>query len=221
MKGHGAKFGRKMEEAVAALLTHRNHEEAAKAVGIGTATLLRWQKQPEFEAAYREAKRESYKQSIARMHHMTSAAVSTLGKIMVDPAVPPSTRVRAADSILDHAAKAIEIEDIDSRVAALEQAAESHETNTMKLKRRLDRLEEQFVSESMTLTMPDGTTALLRGPDDYVSGLLGVTFSPERATPEQTRDLALIKRSSASQQPGGSPMVDLIRALLLSPVEEI
>ena len=55
---------------------------------------------------------------------MTSAAVSTLGKIMVDPAVPPSTRVRAADSILDHAAKAIEIEDIDARVKQLEQAAE-------------------------------------------------------------------------------------------------
>jgi len=48
MKGHGSKFSRKMEEAVAALLTHRNHEEAARAVGIGTATLLRWQKEPEF-----------------------------------------------------------------------------------------------------------------------------------------------------------------------------
>ena len=34
-----------------------------------------------------------------------------------------STRVRAAESILSHAAKAIEIEDIEARVAALEQAA--------------------------------------------------------------------------------------------------
>jgi hypothetical protein len=33
--------------AVAALLTHRNQEEAARAVGIGVATLLRWQKDPE------------------------------------------------------------------------------------------------------------------------------------------------------------------------------
>lgn len=124
MRGHGTKFTRKMEEAVAALLTHRNHEEAARAVGIGTATLLRWQKVPEFDTAYRAAKRASYRQSVARMHHMTSAAVSTLGKIMVDTAVPPATRVRAADSILDHTAKAIEIEDIDARVAELEKAAE-------------------------------------------------------------------------------------------------
>jgi hypothetical protein len=55
MRGHGAKFKRKMEEAVAALLTHRNHEEAARAVGIGTATLLRWEKRPEFQQAYRAA----------------------------------------------------------------------------------------------------------------------------------------------------------------------
>jgi hypothetical protein len=30
MTGHGSKFGRKMEEAIAALLTQRNVEEAAK-----------------------------------------------------------------------------------------------------------------------------------------------------------------------------------------------
>ena len=34
MKGHGSKFNHKMEEAVAALLTQKNQEEAARAVGI-------------------------------------------------------------------------------------------------------------------------------------------------------------------------------------------
>jgi hypothetical protein len=47
MRGHGAKFSRKMEEAIAALLTQKNFEEAARVVGVGTATLLRWQKLPE------------------------------------------------------------------------------------------------------------------------------------------------------------------------------
>jgi transposase-like protein len=42
MAGHGAKFGRKKEEAIAALLVHRNTEEAARAVGIAPKTLLRW-----------------------------------------------------------------------------------------------------------------------------------------------------------------------------------
>ena len=125
MKGHGAKFSRKMEEAVAALLTQRNQEEAARAVGIGMATLLRWQKEPEFQAAYRAARRAAHAQSVARLQQATSAAVSTLLKVMVDPSTPPSTKVRAADSVLDHSAKAIEIEDIEARVSDLERAAEA------------------------------------------------------------------------------------------------
>jgi hypothetical protein len=118
------KFTRKKEQAIIALLTNRSIEEAAKSIDIGTQTLLRWMKVPEFQAAYREAKREAYGQSIARMHYLASAAVSTLGKIMLDSKTPPSTRVRAADSLLDHTAKAIENEDIEARVAELERAAE-------------------------------------------------------------------------------------------------
>jgi hypothetical protein len=53
MRGHGTKFNRKMEAAVGALLTQKNQEEAARAVGISVATLLRWQKLPEFQKAYR------------------------------------------------------------------------------------------------------------------------------------------------------------------------
>jgi hypothetical protein len=45
---------------------------------------------------------------------------------MLDSATPPGTRVRAADSILDHTTKAIEIEDIDARVRELEQATEAN-----------------------------------------------------------------------------------------------
>jgi hypothetical protein len=119
----GSKFTRKMEEAIAALLTQRNIEDAAKAAGIGTQTLLRWLKVPEFEAAYRQARRAAFGQAIARLQQATGAAVSTLLKIMVDPTAPASTRVRAADSVLDHAQQAIEIEDIEVRVAALEMAA--------------------------------------------------------------------------------------------------
>ena len=112
MKGHGSKFGRKKEEAIAALLSQRNVEEAARAIGINPNTLLRWLKLPEFQTAYREARRLAFGQAIARLQHATSAAATTLLKTMVDPATPASVRVRAADSIFNHAAKAIEIEDI-------------------------------------------------------------------------------------------------------------
>jgi hypothetical protein len=124
MIGHGAKFSRKKEEAIVALLTQRNMDEAAKSIGVSTQTLVRWMRIPEFDEAYRKARRAAFSQSTARLQQATSAAVSTLLKIMVDPNAPASTRVRAADSVLDHAKQAIEIEDVDVRVAALEQAAE-------------------------------------------------------------------------------------------------
>ncbi len=122
------KFGRKQEEAIAALLTHRSVEEAAKAAGIGTRTLLRWLQNPEFQTAYREARRAAFGQSIARLQQASTAAVSTLMKIMVDSNAPASVRVRAADSVLDHAKHAIEIEDVEVRVRALEQAADQQKT---------------------------------------------------------------------------------------------
>ena len=123
MKGHGTQFDRKMEEAVAAVLTQRNIEEAAKAVGIATNTLLSWMKVPEFQKTYREAKRAAYSQAIARLQQATSAAATTVLKTMIDPATPASVRVRAAEAIFNHAAKAIEIEDIDARVTELERVA--------------------------------------------------------------------------------------------------
>jgi len=125
MVGHGAKFERKKEEAIAALLSQRNIEEAARMIGVAPNTLLRWMKEPDFDAAYRQARRNAFSQSIARLQQASGAAVATLLKIMVDPSAPPSTRVRAADSVLDHSAKAIELEDIEMRLAALEQAATS------------------------------------------------------------------------------------------------
>jgi hypothetical protein len=128
MTGHGAKFGRKKEDAIVALLTHRTIEEAARSLNISTKTLFRWMKEPEFDAAYRAAKRAAFAQSIARLHHLSSAAVSTLGKVMLDPTTPPATRVRASDSILNHTTKAIEIEDIDARLRELEQATEANKS---------------------------------------------------------------------------------------------
>jgi hypothetical protein len=123
MKGHGTKFGRKKEEAIAALLTARNIEEAAKSVGIAPNTLLNWMKVPEFQAAYREARRTAYSQAVAKLQQGTTAAATTLLKVMLDQSTPASVKVRAAECVMTHSAKAIEIEDIEARVSELERAA--------------------------------------------------------------------------------------------------
>jgi hypothetical protein len=123
MTGHGAKFGRKMEMAVAALLSLRNTEEAAKATGVGYKTLLRWQQIPEFQQALRRAKQEALSQTTTRLLQAAPTAATVLLKVMVDPATPSSTKVRAAESVLNHAERVVELQDIEARLAELERSA--------------------------------------------------------------------------------------------------
>jgi len=112
-----------MEAAVAALLTQRNIDEAARSIGVSPNTLLKWMKVPEFQAAYREGKRAAFSQAVARLQQGMPLAVATMLKLMADTATPASVRARAADSVMNHASKAIEIEDMEARIAELERIA--------------------------------------------------------------------------------------------------
>src|SRR5580765_724891 len=123
MVGHGAKFGRKKEEAIAALLSQRSVEDAARVAKIGVNTLLRWLQLPEFRDAYLKARREAVGQSIARMQQATGAAAITVLKLMTDPNVPAAVKLRAAECVFAHAIKGIELEDIETRLTELERAA--------------------------------------------------------------------------------------------------
>ena len=125
MAGHGEKLGRKQEDAIAALLTQRNIEEAARAAGVGTRTLIRWLKLPDFGKEYRKARCEAVHQSVARMQQATGAAATTVLKLMTDMNIPAAVRFRAAECVFDRAFKGVELEDIEERVSTLEQAAEA------------------------------------------------------------------------------------------------
>ena len=128
MAARKSNLGRKQEDAIAALLTQRNIDDAARTAGIGSRTLLRWLTLPDFQAAYRKARREAFGQAIARLQQSTSAAATTLLKTMIDPATPASVKVRAAEAIFTHAAKAIEIEDVEARLSALEASIAAERT---------------------------------------------------------------------------------------------
>ena len=55
----------------------------------------------------------------------TTAAATTLLKVMIDPSPPTAVRVRAAECVMTHSSKAIEIEDVEFHVSELERAAEA------------------------------------------------------------------------------------------------
>jgi hypothetical protein len=123
MLGHGPRFEQKMEPAIAALLSHRNVEDAARAVGISVNTLRRWMQVPEFQAACREARRKILSQAIGQLQNAAGAAAKTVLKIMVDPTVPAGIRLRAAEIVLEQAVKAGEMEETADRLARLERRA--------------------------------------------------------------------------------------------------
>src|SRR5260370_41932667 len=124
LAGNGRNLKPKQEEAILALLTTTNVEQAARAAKVGPRTLYRWQQEPEFDKAFRKARRDAFGQGTARLQQASGAAVSSILKIMVDPHAPASTKLRAAGLRLTHGAKAIEIEDVEARVSELERAAE-------------------------------------------------------------------------------------------------
>jgi hypothetical protein len=82
----------------------------------------------QFDQAYRKARRTAFGQGTARLQQSANAAVSTVLRVMVDQNTPASTKLRAADLVLTHGAKAIELEDIESRLSELERAAEESKT---------------------------------------------------------------------------------------------
>jgi hypothetical protein len=123
-KGHGAKFDRQQEAAIVGLLTQPTIESAAKHAGISGPTLWRWLQEPEFQAAYRQARRQALGQATAQLQQASTAAVKALRQIIENPKAPPSSRVAAAKTVLELGLKAVEVEEIEARLAAIEQAME-------------------------------------------------------------------------------------------------
>ena len=92
--------------------------------------MRRWRKRAtvladfaERAAAYREARRTAYSQAVAKLQQGATAAATTLLKVMLDQSTPASVKVRAAECVMNHSSKAIEIEDVEFRVSELERPA--------------------------------------------------------------------------------------------------
>ena len=106
------------------MLAHPTLRAAAKAVKVSETTLWRWLQEPQFKAAYMEARREAGRQAIAHLQNKAGDAVTCLGKVMNSRTASPSAKVSAARAILEMALKATEIEDLAERLATLEKLME-------------------------------------------------------------------------------------------------
>jgi cell division inhibitor SulA len=112
--------GRRLR-ALEALLSCPTIKAAAKAARVGERTLRGWLKEPAFLATYRAARRQLVEAALAQMQRATGKAVKTLVACLKAP--KEGDRVKAALGILDRAVKAVELIDLEERVAGLERVA--------------------------------------------------------------------------------------------------
>ncbi len=122
VKGHGSKFDRKKQEAIAALLANKSMEDAARAIGVSPNTLSRWMKEEDFLAGLEEARQMVHSQAMDRLRDASGVAASTVLKIMIDPTAPAPSRLKAAEIVLD---KSEVTESFEHRMAKLEAILQS------------------------------------------------------------------------------------------------
>src|SRR5262245_14449558 len=118
----GRKSNRKREEALAALLSTTSIEKAAQKAGLSERTLHNWLTEPEFLAAYRQARRQVVEGAVSRLQKATGAAVRCLKRNLTCGNV--GAEIRAALGILDHALKAVEVMDLAQQLAELKRQVE-------------------------------------------------------------------------------------------------
>lgn len=112
------------KKALAALLEGQTKKTAATVAGVAPGTLSRWLTEEDFRAALTDGGDEALQTATVRLRAAVDAAVSVFYILMHDRNVSPSIRLRAADAVVTHSLKLIELVDMERRLDALERLLE-------------------------------------------------------------------------------------------------
>ena len=121
-QGHGEKLTRKMELAIACLLSEPTVEEAAKKAGVSYRSLKGWLSLPGFKAAFRSARTQLLERVVARLLNSTGEAVDALQRNLT--CKKPGVEVRAALALIQQSMKGVEVLDLETEVQELKAIVE-------------------------------------------------------------------------------------------------
>jgi hypothetical protein len=111
----------KQAKALAALISQPTLGLAATHAGVTERTLYRWlAEDAAFKAEYLRLRREIVASATFALQKASNNAVNALVSVMNDPEAPASSRVQAAKVVLEMSLKALEVDDLEARIAALE-----------------------------------------------------------------------------------------------------
>ena len=112
---------KKQDDVLIALLSSNSIEDASKASGVSKTTIFKYLQIDSFRESYRKARAETVSHAITQIQSACSEAVQVLRDIMNDKESPAASRVSCARTIIETGIKAVELDEIESRLCALEQ----------------------------------------------------------------------------------------------------
>jgi hypothetical protein len=107
--------------AVRALLTKQTIEGAAKFANVGESSLYRWLADDSFRSALIEAEGDVLDSATRRLVGLSEAAIAVITQLLIDREAPAMVRLRAAECVLGHMLKLVELRNLAQRLEALEQ----------------------------------------------------------------------------------------------------
>ena len=114
----GSKYPSKHHLAIVALLSEPTIELAAAKAQISPATMTRWLQRADFQESYAVARRRAFEAALARLQNLTGKATEALRRALT--CGRPSTEIRAAGLVLEHARAAALLSEFSDRLRALE-----------------------------------------------------------------------------------------------------
>ena len=122
--GGAAAAGKKLTErqwaVVAALVSGMKQCEAAQAAGVPERTLRDWLRTPPFRQALQQARADLWTDTASFLQTQCREAVQTLRAVMQDEKARGFERVAAARALLEQSRKALEVDDVQLRLAEVE-----------------------------------------------------------------------------------------------------
>lgn len=117
----------KQARSLPSLIGSRTITEGCKKANISRDVFYLWMRQPDFREAYRAQSTELVNQALNGLKLLADRSVQVLGKLLT--AKSEGIRFRTAMGIIETLIAALEREEIESRIEALEQAILKEENN--------------------------------------------------------------------------------------------
>jgi transposase-like protein len=153
MAARDTKLSAAQHRAIDALLENPGVADAARAAGVEHQKLVRWKRDPDFNAALLKAQSAGFRQSMMRLRQGSNAAAVTIVTTM-QRGKTPAIRLKAAKSVLRLAKDALAMQqfaaEVDQQERARQDAAPANQPGIRGHGAKRPRLQEKAIAALLT-----------------------------------------------------------------------